>query len=170
MEGLQAAAWLCEQWGEDETAARFSAEAIDFMQAIQSSIEQIPERRSGGCIPASPYRRMDAGAIGVLVALALLLLPEIARRRRDMPIGCLSQKIALSAELDCPRYYIHATRTAPGDPFDAVVHRSPRVAEEEGFDQIVLGGGQTSPMGKINIGSIAEFVLLNSHITVKLVR
>ncbi|MFC6724465.1 universal stress protein [Halobium palmae] len=44
------------------------------------------------------------------------------------------------------------------------------VAEEEGFDQIVLGGGETSPMGKINIGGIAEFVLLNSHVTVTLVR
>ena len=43
-------------------------------------------------------------------------------------------------------------------------------AEEEGFEQIVIGGGQTSPMGKINLGSIAEFVLLNSHVTVSLVR
>lgn len=44
------------------------------------------------------------------------------------------------------------------------------IAESEGFEKIVLGGGQTSPMGKIKIGSIAEFVLLNSHVTVTLVR
>lgn len=53
-----------------------------------------------------------------------------------------------------------------GDPGSRIVD----VAEEERFDQIVLGGGETSPMGKINIGGIAEFVLLNSHVTVKLVR
>lgn len=44
------------------------------------------------------------------------------------------------------------------------------IAEDEGFDMIALGGGQTSPMGKINLGSIAQFVLLNSHVSVKLVR
>ncbi|MEZ3143865.1 universal stress protein [Halobaculum sp. MBLA0143] len=44
------------------------------------------------------------------------------------------------------------------------------IAESEGFDQIALGGGQTSPMGKINIGSIAEFVLLNAPVSVHLVR
>lgn len=44
------------------------------------------------------------------------------------------------------------------------------IAETEGFDRIVLGGGQTSPMGKIKIGSTAEFVLLNSHTSVTLIR
>ncbi|GAA0205307.1 universal stress protein [Halobaculum roseum] len=44
------------------------------------------------------------------------------------------------------------------------------IAEDEGFDMIAIGGGETSPMGKINLGSIAQFVLLNSHVSVKLVR
>ncbi|MWG34953.1 universal stress protein [Halomarina oriensis] len=44
------------------------------------------------------------------------------------------------------------------------------VADSEGFDRIVLGGGETSPLGKITIGSIAEFVLLNANTTVTLVR
>lgn len=44
------------------------------------------------------------------------------------------------------------------------------IADREGFDQIVLGGGQTSPMGKVSLGSIAEFVLLNATVSVKLVR
>lgn len=57
-------------------------------------------------------------------------------------------------------------RRLDGDPGSRLVD----VAEAEGFDKIVLGGGQTSPMGKINIGGIAEFVLLNSHVTVTLVR
>jgi len=44
------------------------------------------------------------------------------------------------------------------------------IAEDESFDQIVLGGGHQSPMGKIRIGHIAEFVLLNSRVTVTLIR
>jgi len=44
------------------------------------------------------------------------------------------------------------------------------LAETDGYEMIVLGGGETSPMGKITMGQIAEFVLLNSHVSVKLVR
>jgi nucleotide-binding universal stress UspA family protein len=43
-------------------------------------------------------------------------------------------------------------------------------AEREGFDRIVLGGGETSPLGKIKLGSIAEFVLLNADVSVTLIR
>jgi nucleotide-binding universal stress UspA family protein len=45
-----------------------------------------------------------------------------------------------------------------------------RIAESEGFDRIALGGGTTSPMGKIQLGRTAQFVLLNAHTTVSLVR
>ncbi len=38
------------------------------------------------------------------------------------------------------------------------------------FDQVVIGGGELSPMGKIQLGPITEFVLLNAPTTVKLVR
>ena len=57
-------------------------------------------------------------------------------------------------------------RRVSGDPGSRLVD----LAEREGFDQVVLGGGQRSPMGKIQVGSIAEFVLLNSPVTVTLVR
>lgn len=40
----------------------------DFERSIFSSISRIPGRISKGAIPASPYRRMDAGAVGSLVA------------------------------------------------------------------------------------------------------
>ena len=53
-----------------------------------------------------------------------------------------------------------------GDPGSAIVE----FAESNGYDEIVLGGGETSAMGKIQIGRVAEFVLLNSHTSVKLVR
>lgn len=44
------------------------------------------------------------------------------------------------------------------------------LAEREGYDQIVLSGGQRSPLGKITLDDIHEFVLLNSRTTVKFVR
>ena len=57
-------------------------------------------------------------------------------------------------------------RRIEGDPGSRLVD----VAESEGYDRIALGGGETSPMGKINIGSVGEFVLLNSHVSVTLIR
>ena len=57
-------------------------------------------------------------------------------------------------------------RRVEGDPGTRIVE----IAEREEFEEIVLGGGHTSPMGKITIGPIAEFVLLNAKTTVTLVR
>jgi len=57
-------------------------------------------------------------------------------------------------------------RHVEGEPGSKLVD----IAETEGFDEIVLGGSTTSPMGKIKINQTAEFVLLNSHVTVTLVR
>lgn len=44
------------------------------------------------------------------------------------------------------------------------------IAENEDFDAIVLGGGQRSPMGKIRVGPVAEYVVLNARTTVTLIR
>jgi len=44
------------------------------------------------------------------------------------------------------------------------------VAESEGFDEVVLGGGERSPMGKIRLDDVREFVVLNADVTVTLVR
>lgn len=38
------------------------------------------------------------------------------------------------------------------------------------YDRLVIGGGIRSPMGKIQLGSVAEFVLTNTRTTVTLVR
>ncbi len=57
-------------------------------------------------------------------------------------------------------------RMVDGNPGSALVD----LAEAEGFDRIVLGGGETSPLGKVKLGSIAEFVLLNATVSVTLVR
>ena len=57
-------------------------------------------------------------------------------------------------------------RHVEGDPGSTLVE----IADGEDYDRIVLGGGERSPMGKIRVGSIAEFVVLNSETTVTLVR
>ena len=44
------------------------------------------------------------------------------------------------------------------------------LAEREEFDQLVIGGGTESPMGKIRLGPVTEFILLNARTTVKLIR
>lgn len=44
------------------------------------------------------------------------------------------------------------------------------LAERGSFDRIALGGGETSPLGKVQLGSISEFVLLNARTTVTLIR
>jgi len=62
--------------------------------------------------------------------------------------------------------------------YDADVHRISghpgsqlvELAAGEDFDRIVLGGGQRSPLGKIELGEVAEFVLLNADRSVTLVR
>lgn len=57
-------------------------------------------------------------------------------------------------------------RQISGDPGSQVVD----IAETEGFDRIVLGSGERSTLGKIQLGSIAEFVLLNAQTPVTLIR
>jgi len=63
--------------------------------------------------------------------------------------------------------------------FDATIRRlegdSPgseiiSLAETDEFDRIVLGGGERSTLGKIQLGSIVEFVLLNAQTPVTLIR
>jgi len=59
-----------------------------------------------------------------------------------------------------------AIRHIDGDPGSRLVD----IAESEGFDRIVLGSGERSTLGKIQLGSIAEFVLLNAQTPVTLIR
>lgn len=63
-------------------------------------------------------------------------------------------------DLDCP---VERIESDPGS-------RLVEIAEREDFDQIVLSGGKRSPLGKIKLDDIHEFVLLNARTTVKLVR
>ncbi|RBI58826.1 universal stress protein [halophilic archaeon] len=99
-----------------------------------------------------------ARAAGDDLTIAVLENPE-SDLTRDK-IRTRVDDVLADADLDAE------VRDLTGDPGSQLLD----VAESEGFDQIVLGGGQRSPMGKIKLGQIAEFVLLNSHVTVKLVR
>jgi nucleotide-binding universal stress UspA family protein len=53
-----------------------------------------------------------------------------------------------------------------GSPGAALVE----LADGGPYDRLVIGGGVRSPMGKIQLGSVAEFVLTNATTTVTLVR
>ncbi|WP_247005834.1 universal stress protein [Halorientalis litorea] len=44
------------------------------------------------------------------------------------------------------------------------------LADDGGFDRLVLTGGERSSLGKIQLDEMIEFVLLNSETTVTLVR
>lgn len=64
--GLQAAAKLMDTFGDNQAAALFRQESNDFSGDVDISLQKVVERISRPAIPASPYRRLDAGAIGSL--------------------------------------------------------------------------------------------------------
>lgn len=66
--GLRAAAEIWRDAGQAEKAARASQIAEEMHAAIERSLEGLSQSRTKNGIPASPYRRMDSGAIGSLVA------------------------------------------------------------------------------------------------------
>jgi hypothetical protein len=79
--GLRAAERIYCRAGRRDDADKARRLADEFRSAIERSIERVPEQRSLGGIPASPYRRIDAGAIGSLVAdYPLQLFPPAAPR------------------------------------------------------------------------------------------
>ncbi len=80
--GLNSAALLMA--GHDPAlAVQFKSWADDLSQCLEESLELVKIRLNDPAIPASPYRRMDAGAIGILVAAYPLQLyfPRDSRMR-----------------------------------------------------------------------------------------
>jgi len=65
--GLRAAAALTAQL-DAENSASFASAADDFEAAVSRSLATCAERLGRPAMPASPYRRLDAGAIGSLAA------------------------------------------------------------------------------------------------------
>lgn len=99
-----------------------------------------------------------ARAAGDDLTVAVLENPE-SERSPETVVEAVRAELA-DAEVEAE------VRRVSGDPGSRLVE----ISEDEGFDQIVLGGGERSPMGKIRVGHVAEFVILNARVSVKLVR
>ncbi|MFQ5755396.1 MAG: hypothetical protein ACE5H7_04800 [Acidiferrobacterales bacterium] len=66
--GLESAAQLLARLGEQKTAADFRRQAGRLREAIERSLARAASRLARPGMPASPYRRLDSGSIGSLVA------------------------------------------------------------------------------------------------------
>ena len=66
--GFQASATLAREFGDNELVDEFSNEAAKFLSCIEKSLETTHGQTGGQFMPASPHRRMDAGAIGSIAA------------------------------------------------------------------------------------------------------
>ena len=66
--GLRAAASLTEAYHKSSLADSFRREADNLLTCIDRSLEFVQRRLGHAAIPASVYRRMDAGAVGSLAA------------------------------------------------------------------------------------------------------
>ncbi len=66
--GLKSAARVLTRFDDARAGQRLMKAALRFEKGVFATIAQLPARRARGTVPASPYRRPDAGAIGSLVA------------------------------------------------------------------------------------------------------
>lgn len=66
--GLRAAAFLAGRYGDSKAAETHAADAESLMRCVEASLETAAARVGKNLIPASPYRRMDAAAVGSMVA------------------------------------------------------------------------------------------------------
>ncbi|MFA9425740.1 MULTISPECIES: universal stress protein [Natronorubrum] len=92
------------------------------------------------------------------LTVAIVDKPEAKRSQEEMKMQ--AEKLLTEANIDAEIVILE------GDPGSSLVD----YAEQGEYDQLVIGGGTLSPMGKIQLGPITEFVLLNAPTTVKLVR
>lgn len=81
--GLRAGARMMRRYGDEATAGEFEREAASLLGSIERSLAGVARRLGRPAIPASPYRRLDAGTIGSIVAgyPLDLLEPDDARLR-----------------------------------------------------------------------------------------
>ncbi|WP_440990623.1 universal stress protein [Haloarchaeobius baliensis] len=92
--------------------------------------------------------------------LTVVVVPKEEAKRSQDEMAAAARELVVDAGLDVE------VRVVSGDPGSTLVD----IAERESFDQLAIGGGTESPMGKIRLGPITEFVLLNANVTVRLVR
>lgn len=90
--GLRAAAAMSRGWGAEDDARAFDEEARRFEAAIENSLKRSLSIRAIDAIPASPHRRMDAGAIGSIVCSYPLRLYTPRDRRLMNTVAFLREK------------------------------------------------------------------------------
>lgn len=78
--GLRAAAELVARHGDSAAAAHWRDEGTAFARDVRRSLERLPAAVIRRGVPASPHRRMDAGAIGSMVADYPLQLDDVVSR------------------------------------------------------------------------------------------
>ncbi len=82
--GLRAAAYLAGSIGNNKAKEEFLHEATEFSAAVDRSLNKASRRLGRPAMPASPYRRLDSGAIGSLSAgYPLRLFPPDDARLLD---------------------------------------------------------------------------------------
>ena len=87
--GLRAASEIWRSAGDLRKAEWAARLAKEMHGAIETSLARSPEARLSGGIPASPYRRMDSGAIGSLVADYPLQLTDPCDERISATVNAL---------------------------------------------------------------------------------
>jgi hypothetical protein len=82
--GLEAAAEMARSYGDATQAGQFQDDAQDFRDSVDRSLASASQRIGSNAMPAAPYRRMDAGAIGSIAAgYPLQLFPADDRRLQE---------------------------------------------------------------------------------------
>jgi hypothetical protein len=66
--GLRGASEMLRGTNQEKHADEFARQAEDLLRSIENSLQSCRERLNRPAIPASPYRRLDSGAIGSLAA------------------------------------------------------------------------------------------------------
>ena len=66
--GLKAAAFFSKAYKNNDQAILFENESQELLECINKSLKKIEFRLKRLAIPASPYRRLDSGAVGSLAA------------------------------------------------------------------------------------------------------
>jgi hypothetical protein len=74
--GLEGASVLARWLGRPEEAAAYRREASSLLGSVERTLEKVAARFDRPIMPASPYRRMDSGAIGSVAASYPLQLWE----------------------------------------------------------------------------------------------
>ncbi len=94
--GLKAAAFLCNEYRDIAQARYFEKESYVLLENIDLSLKNVERRLKRHAMPASPYRRLDSGAIGSLAASYPLRLFEEKDQRVIDTVDFLMKKCLVS--------------------------------------------------------------------------